>query len=226
MGNIVDIQVTGDKVILRVPDKNIVTEIDNVVSFDSKSKKLISTGVKEEDFKIKYPKKWRKYKERLHFRPIFVIEAFSPETAAMFLWGWWNTVSRQVIPATTVFRWQVKPEISISFERYEALPFHHQQEFEYLVFRYLYAGKLCINQNEIQREKRKSPPVLLLPILSYIFGMGLLLLGLIPVITLMIWASMLGLPSILDFLLFVLIVLGGLSGFVLLGDFISKYSVN
>lgn len=222
MGNIVDIQVTDEKVILKVRNKDIVNEIDNVASFDSKTKKLISTGVTQKTFQEDYPKKWNKYKDRIEFHPIFDTVSFNPEATVMFLLGWWNEMTRQGVAGQIILRSQAKLEINISFDHYDEIRPNIKQDFEYLVFRYLYAKKLIINGSERPWDKKNNPPIWIFSILNYMFILGFMFLGFIPIFGVMSLLAATKLSSWSNIFLFGLVVLGGSYLVSLLGDLLSK----
>jgi hypothetical protein len=220
MNNVVDVRVLDEEIIMKIPRANIVQEIDNVASFDSKTRKLINTGVKQEEFQKNYLGKWKKYKDHLEFAPIFTFQSFNPNAAGMFLWGWLDAMISQVA-GNIVFRFQTKLELSISFVHYENIPLEKQQEFEYLVFRYLYARKLTINGKEKNWDKRNRFPAQFLIVLNFSFMMIFLFLSIIPIAFLTSWFSVNNFPPLLDFILFVVGLLGLLTGFVYLGNSIS-----
>lgn len=158
MDNVVDIQVTDEKIILKVPHKNIVTEIDNVATFDSATKKLLHFGLTPSTYQALYPRKWEKQKDKMEFIPIFSKGTLSPEAGAMLFWDWWSQVSRSVISPYIVFKHQVILEINLFVENYEAISQEQRGEFEYLLFRYLYVSKLSVNGNEKQLEQKNFQP--------------------------------------------------------------------
>ena len=68
VNNVVELQVSGEKTILKIPRANVVQAFDNIVSFDSKTKKNISAGTTQEEFSKSHPGLWKKYKGRIEFR--------------------------------------------------------------------------------------------------------------------------------------------------------------
>ena len=222
MSSIVDVQVCNEKVIFNVPQKGIVEEIRNVASFDSKSGGLISTGISQAEFQANYPKKWDKYQDRLEFRPVFGTAPFEPEAVAMFLLGWWDAMIGKVAGNMIVLRSQAKLEMNISFDGYEGVPLQKQQEFEYLVYRYLYAKKLTINGDTKYWDKRNRLILWSIGALNYLFIIAFVMLGVIPVFLLMNLLSMAEMPVLLDFLFHIIALFGPLFVFMVAGDFVSK----
>ncbi|WKZ48837.1 MAG: hypothetical protein QY306_05640 [Anaerolineales bacterium] len=223
MTNVVEIQVTAEKVILKIPHKNIVDEVDNIASSDSKTKRVISAGLSQTDMQEKYPKMWNKHKHSMEFHPIFDGTSFNPEVAGMYLWKWWDEKTEMGVAGNIVLRSQAKLDINISFDRYKEIPADKQQEFEYLVFRYLYAKSLKINGVEKQWNRKSNPPVWLFSILNFVFVVGSIILGVIPVLTLTTLLSAAKLSSTLSSLLFILALFGGFYVFMVVGDFVSRF---
>lgn len=223
MSNIVEIRVSAEKIILKIPHKNIVDEVDNIASSDSKTKRAISAGLGQTEIQEKYPKMWNKHKSRMEFHPIFDATSFNSEVAGMYLWKWWDEKTRMGVAGNIILRSQAKLEINISFDRYEEIPLDKQQDFEYLVFRYLYAKSLIINGVEKRWDRKNNPPIWLFSILNYVFVTGFILLAVLPVSMLTTLLSAVELPSLLEFFLFTLTLFGGLYVFMVAGDFISKF---
>ena len=117
---IVDLQVSDKKIILEIHQASIIREIDNIVSFDSKTQNLVSTGTNQEEFQKNYPKKYKKYRNRLVFSPIFDVQSFNPEAVGLFLGRWINPVVSHVA-GNIIFRSQAKLELNISFDGYESI---------------------------------------------------------------------------------------------------------
>lgn len=220
MNNVVELQVSGEKLILRIPRANIIQEIDNIASFDSKTKKLISTGVDQEKFQKNYPRKWGKYKGTLEFLPIFDVRSFNPEAAGLFLWGWLNAMIGQ-IAGNIIFRSQAKLEINILFDNYETIPLKEQQEFEYLIFRFLLPKKLVVNAAEKQWDKRNNLPIWLLRWVNYIFIVVFILLAVIPISSFITLNSNAQISPLFGFLIFTVGILGTMFIFMYIGNLLS-----
>jgi hypothetical protein len=217
MNNVVDVRVLNEKIIMQIPRTNIVQEFDNITSFDSKTRKLIGTGAEQGKFQ-----KNHQYNNQLECTPIFDFQSFNPNASSMFLWGWLNTMINQVA-GNIVFRFQTKLELHISFECYENIPIEKQQEFEYLVFRYLYARKLTINGKEKNWDKRNRLSAQLLMVLSFSFMMFFLFLSIIPIVFWISWLSVNNFPPLLYFIFFFVGLFGLLTGFVYIGNSISIF---
>ena len=220
MSNIVDVQVTNEKIILKVPHKNIVHEVDNVAAFDSETKKLLHFGLTPNAYQTLYPKKWKKQKDKMEFVPIFSKGMFSPEAGAMLLWDWWSETSRYVVPQYVIFKSQIKLEINILFESYETTKEEQREEFEFLVFRFLYARKLTINGIEKHINRRDMFPSSLYNWITYIFGMVLIIFSTIPISTGITLLSDIKLPSLLSLILYPSVMLGSMATAIYLGHFI------
>lgn len=220
MNNVVELQVLVEKIVLRIPHANIVQEIDNIASFDSRTKKVISTGTTQEEFQKNFPRKWKKYKGNLEFAPIFDVQAFRSEAAGLFLWGWLNAMINQVV-GNIVFRVQTKLELNIVFENYEHIPLKKQQEFEFLVFRYLSARKMTVNGKEKAWDQRSIWPSRLLVTLNFIFAMVFLLFSIFPIMFLATWVPANNFPLFLELFLIGVGSLGSMTVLVYLGNSIS-----
>lgn len=220
MNNIVELQVSGEKIILRIPRANIVQEFDNIASFDSKTNKVISTGATQEEFQKNFPRLWKKYKGKLEFAPIFDTQAFHPEAAGQFLWRWLNAMINQVA-GNIVFRVQTKLELNIVFENYEHIPLEKQQEFEFLVFRYLSARKMTVNGNEKAWDQRSIWPARLLVTVNFIFAMVFLFLSIIPIMFLATRIPANNFPVLLELFLIGVGSLGSMTVLVYFGNSIS-----
>jgi hypothetical protein len=223
MGNIVDVQVTDEKVILKIPHKNIVHEVDNVASFNSKTKMLIDTGLSQKAFQELFPKKWAKSKDWMEFSPAFSAASFNPSTAAMFLWDWWNEIMRQGIAGFIVFRGQAKLEMNLLFDGYDQVAVEKKREFEYLVFKFLYAKKLTINGMERNWDKRNGFPASLYTILTSVAVLLCLILSFIPLLMLTSKLSDIDIHPIFSLFLYSMIFLGELLAAAVLGNFISIF---
>lgn len=208
MSSIVDVQIIGPKVVLKLPQKDIVHEVDNVAVFDSVTKELLHVGLAPGAFQVLYPKKWEKHKDKLEFVPIFAKDTFSPEAGAMLLWDWWSQIKRQVVRQIYVFGHQAKLELHIAFEGYEQNSQEQKDEFEYLLFRFLYLEKLFVNKKEKQLSQKSFLPETLLTWMSLIGSVILFFLLSFPVSAAMFWISKLALPPVYVSTLYVLVFLG------------------
>ena len=217
MGNIVDVQVTDSKVILTIPQKDIVHEIDNVAAFDSATKKFLHFGLTPSAYQALYPKKWEKQKDKMDFSPIFAEDTFSPEAAAMLLWDWWSQVSRYIVSQYTVFKQQAGLELNICFENYEAIQHEQRDEFEFLIFRFLYARKLTINGTEKHSIRKDLLPSSLYIWMTYIIGMVFVIFSAIPISIGITVLSDVNLPSLLGLVLYPLVILGSVVIAIYLG---------
>ncbi len=222
MGNIVDVQVTDEKVVLKIPPKDIVHEVDNVATFDSKSKKLLYVGVSQKVYRELYPKKWEKRKNQMEFLPIFDVDSFSPEAAAMLLWDWWNEMTRQGVAGHNVFRNQAKLELNIFFENYELIPKEKAEEFEYLILKFLYVKRLAVNGKEKHWGRRNWLPSSLYLGMTYIFIVSFLILSAIPMAISITLLDSIDFSPMVGLLLYSSIFLGSIFVFVYLGNFIAS----
>lgn len=223
MGNIVDIQVSDEKIIFKIPHKNIVDEVDNVASFDLKTRKLIYAGISQKAYQELNPKKWEKYKSRMEFVPIFSVTSFKPEAAGMLLWDWWHEMVGRGIAGNIIFRAQAKLELNIFFDEYENVPLEKRQEFEYLLFRYLQLKKLAFNGVEKRWEDGKQHKIsyILLITLNYIFIVASAILSTIPIVFLITELSNIETTPLLSFVLHTLSILGVLCLNIYIGYFVS-----
>jgi len=223
LGNIVEVQVSNEKITLRVSPKNIVTEINNVASFDSQNGKLVSIGLPQEEFRESYPKKWKKYDGNLKFHRLFDSESFIAEAAALFLWQWWNEMIRKGMAGRIFLKSQAKLELFISFEGYELISREKRQEFEYLIFRFLFARKLSINGDAKERNARDSFPAWLFLRMHYIFLICSILFSAIPISLTTSILENARFPAFMSLALFALIILGLLAVVVYLGYVVATF---
>lgn len=217
MGNIVDVQVTDEKVILKIPQKSIVHEVDNVAAFDPETKELLHFGLAPSAYQALYPKKWEKQKDKIEFSPIFAKDTFSPEAGAMLLWDWWSQVSRYVVSQYTVFKHQAGLELNICFENYETIQQEQRDEFEFLVFRFLYARKLTINGIEKHSSRKDLLPSSLYIWMTYIIGMVFVIFSAIPISIGITVLSHVNLPLLPSLVLYPLVILGSVVIAIYLG---------
>ncbi|MFT3896028.1 MAG: hypothetical protein QM730_30805 [Anaerolineales bacterium] len=178
---------------------------------------MLHFGLTPTAFQTLYPKKWKKQKDKMEFTPIFAKDAFSPEAGAMLLWDWWSQVSRYVVPQYTIFKYQAKLELNICFENYEAIQHEQREEFEYLIFRFLYAQKLTINGIEKHSSRRDLLPSSLYIWMTYIIGMVFIVFSAIPISVGITLLSDVNIPSLLGLILYPLVILGSIAIAVYLG---------
>ena len=158
MNNIVEIQVTTEKIIFKISRFNIIEEIDNMVFFTPESEKPLLNDIAQGKFKSEYP---IRYKDSKPFRPFFDVQIFDSEVAALFLWNWFKFGIPELI-GINILGFLIKPEVTILFDGYEDISLERQKEFEYLIFRYLGTGKLNINGIDKRKDKGSDFPVQIL----------------------------------------------------------------
>jgi hypothetical protein len=223
MGNIVDVQVTGEKIILEIPRKDIVHEIDNVASFNTGTKMLINTGVSQKVYQELYSKKWTKYKDRMEFFPAFSATSFNPDAAAMLLWDWWDEMMRQGVAGQIILRSQAKLEMNLLFDGYDKVAAEKKRVFEYLVFKFLYAKKLTINGVEKNWDKRNGFPTSLHSTLTFIIVLPCLILSSITTVISITKLPDIDVHPLLSLLLYGMIYSAGVLAAAFLGNFISAF---
>lgn len=223
MGSIVDIQVLDEKIILKIPQKNIVHEVNNVAAFDLDSRRLLYFGESPQDLQVLNPKKWEKQKDKMEFVPIFAKGIFSPEAGAMLLWDWWSQVSRYVVPQYHVFKHQANLELNIFYENYETAPQEQREEFEYLIFKFLYAKKLTVNGKEKGWSRRNWLPGSLYLGITYVFLLCFIMLSVIPMSFAITLLEEVNISSwLLNLLLHMMAILGSAVVFIYTGNFIAS----
>ncbi len=221
MNNLVDVQVSGDKIVIKMLNKDIVTEFDNIACFDSKTQKLINVGINEEKFREDYPKQWNKHKQQLVFQPVFDEMHFKPEAAGMLLWGWLNEMAKHGAFGNIILRSQTNLEINIAFQDYLGISSLLRSEFEYLVFYSLHARKLLVNDKEIIVDKHSRLPRWSLIILNFSCLMIFLFLSVIPAVFLTTKFPFSDSRPFLSFVFYVVGILGSTLALIYLGNIVS-----
>lgn len=224
MGNIVNVHVLNEKIIFNAPNKGIVAdEVNNVASFNSKTKELLNSGFDQETYQKLSPKKWEKYKNQIMFVPAFDSNEFNPQAATMLLWTWWNEKIRRSAAGQFLFRYQSTDELNILFENYEAIPNESQGEFEFLVFSYFHLRKLSINHKEKYWKRTDNLPGNILVGMSLAFSLMLYVVMAKHLFFLIDTVVNLGVPDLYASLIFFLIAIVCLFIFIFVGNLLGTF---
>lgn len=224
MSNIVDLKISDELIIINAPYKGIADdEVNNVASFNLKTKELITAGIDKETFEDLSPRLWKKHKNNINFLPAFNTKSFNPEAAATLMWHWWNENIHQLVTINVFSQQRTQPELNITFKDYEDIPLEKQHEFGYLVYRFLHIKKLRINGNEIYWNKKDGFPNKLLTGMNATFILGLYILLATPIFKLIHFVTSFELTALLEIAIFMLLGILFSFTFALIGSFVAAF---
>jgi len=224
LSNIVNVHVLYERIIFNAPEKGIVAyELNNVASFNSKTKEFLNSGFDQEAYQKSSPKKWEKYKDQIMFLPAFDSNEFNPQAAAMLLWTWWTEKIRRSAAGEFLLRYQTKDFLNISFKNYEIIPVEKQYEFEFLIFSFLHVKRLVINNSEKYWSRKNNLLGNILNGVSFAFILALYIWLAQPILLLIDTVASLGFPDLLLYLIFLLMAFVCLILFMFIGNLIGTY---
>ncbi len=144
------IQITPSKIRLQIPERNVLIQEDNVVTYDRNRVQMLSVGDNEATLKAQFGKEWNSVRSKTAFTRLFDPETTGPifdyvgleyilEKARSTAYGKWSPLISLLTRLDFVF----------SIQGYEKLTLGRRLELEYYMQGAQRARQLTINGNDV-----------------------------------------------------------------------------